>query len=55
MALKNKKSNFSEWYIEVIKKSDLVDYGPVSGTMIIKPNGYSLWEISQKYFSSQKR
>jgi len=53
MALKNKKSNFSEWYTEVIKKSDLVDYGPVSGTMILKPNGYSLWETAQKYFDKK--
>ena len=53
MALKNKKSNFSEWYTEVIQRADLADYGPVSGTMIMKPNGYSLWETAQKYFNKK--
>ncbi len=53
MALKNKKSNFSEWYTEVIQKADLVDYGPVSGTMVMKPNGYSLWETARKYFDKK--
>ena len=49
MALKNKKSNFSKWYTEVIQKADLVDYGPVSGTMVMKPNSYSIWESIQNY------
>ncbi len=53
MALKNKKSNFSKWYTEVIQKADIVDYGPVSGTMVMKPNGYSLWENAKKYFDKK--
>ncbi len=53
MALDNKKSNFSEWYTEVIQKADLVDYGPVSGTMVMKPNGYSLWETAKRYFDKK--
>ncbi len=53
MALKNKKSNFSEWYTEVIQKADLIDYGPVSGTMIMKPNSYSVWESIQNYLDSR--
>jgi len=39
--------NFSEWYLEAIKLADLADYGPVKGTMIIKPYGYSLWKTVQ--------
>ena len=49
MALKNKKSNFSKWYTVVIQKADSVDYGPVSGTMVMKPNSYSIWESIQNY------
>jgi prolyl-tRNA synthetase len=35
--------NFSKWYTDVILEADLADYGPVKGTMVIKPYGYSLW------------
>ena len=37
----------SEWYTTVVKLADLADYGPVRGTMIIKPYGYALWERVQ--------
>ena len=35
--------SFSKWYTDVILEADLADYGPVKGTMVIKPYGYSLW------------
>ena len=35
--------NFSKWYTDVILEADLADYGPVKGTMVIKPYGYALW------------
>ncbi|MER3479142.1 MAG: proline--tRNA ligase [Meiothermus sp.] len=40
--------DFNEWYNEVVLKADLVDYGPVRGTMVIKPYGYALWEGLQR-------
>ena len=44
MAKRTKQSdNFSKWYTDVILEADLADYGPVKGTMVIKPYGYSLW------------
>ena len=39
--------NFPQWYTDVIKKTDLVDYSPVKGFMVIKPYGYALWEEIQ--------
>ena len=36
--------NFSEWYTQIVKKAGLADYGPVKGTMVIKPYGFQLWE-----------
>jgi len=36
--------DFSRWYNELVLKSDLADYAPVRGCMIIKPYGYELWE-----------
>lgn len=42
--LTKKTENFSQWYNEVVLKAQLADYGPVKGTMVIRPYGYSLWE-----------
>lgn len=39
-----KSENFSEWYNQVVQKSELADYAPVQGCMIIRPNGYAIWE-----------
>lgn len=43
-----RKSDFSQWYLDVIRVADLVEHGPVKGTMIIKPYGYAIWENIQK-------
>lgn len=40
--------NFAQWYTDVVLKTELVDYGPVKGTMVIRPYGYSIWENIQK-------
>ncbi|RJO61488.1 proline--tRNA ligase [candidate division WS5 bacterium] len=45
--------NFSKWYTDVVKVADMVDYGPVKGTMIIKPYGYSIWENIQSIFDER--
>jgi len=37
--------DFARWYTDVVIKTELVDYGPVKGTMIIRPYGYEIWEI----------
>lgn len=42
------EADFAQWYTDVVKKADLCDYGPVKGTMIIKPYGYAIWENIQK-------
>ena len=40
--------NFTQWYTDVVLKTQLVDYGPVKGTMVIRPYGYAIWENIQK-------
>lgn len=40
--------DFTQWYTDVIKKADLVDYSSVRGCMIIRPYGYAIWENIQK-------
>ncbi len=47
--LKKKSENFSEWYTDVILKAQLADYAPVKGCMVIRPNGYAIWESIQKF------
>jgi prolyl-tRNA synthetase len=39
--------DFSAWYNELVVKAQLVDRGPVKGTMVIRPYGYRLWELLQ--------
>ena len=39
---------FAQWYTDVVLKTELVDYGPVKGTMVIRPYGYAIWENIQK-------
>ena len=45
--------DLSKWYTDVILKADLVDYGPVKGTMVIKPYGYAIWENIQEYLNKE--
>jgi len=39
--------DFSKWYTDVVKQAKLADYGPVKGTMVIRPYGYAIWENFQ--------
>lgn len=43
-----RSEDYSQWYLDVIDAADLADYGPVKGTMVIKPYGYAIWESTQK-------
>jgi prolyl-tRNA synthetase len=40
----SKSENFSEWYTQVVIKTELVDYAPVKGLIVLRPDGYSIWE-----------
>ena len=42
------EKDFPQWYTDVVKKTKLVDYGPVKGTMVIRPYGYAIWENIQR-------
>jgi prolyl-tRNA synthetase family I len=46
-----KSDDFSEWYQQCIIKGELIEYGPVSGCMIIRPYAYSVWESIQDFFN----
>lgn len=43
-----KTQDMYKWYTQVIQQSKLADYAPVKGCMVIRPNGYGIWENIQK-------
>lgn len=40
----NRKDDYSQWYLDIIKEAKLADHSPVRGSMVIRPNGFALWE-----------
>ena len=42
--LTTRAEDFSEWYNQLVIRSDLADYAPVRGCMVVKPYGWALWE-----------
>ena len=40
----SKNEDFSEWYTQVVIKAELADYAPVKGLIVLRPDGYSIWE-----------
>ena len=47
-AIADINEDFPKWFTDVVLKTELVDYGPVKGTMVIRPYGYAIWENIQK-------
>ena len=42
------EDDFAQWYTDVVKKAELVDYTSVKGCMVIRPDGYAIWELIQQ-------
>lgn len=49
--IKKRSANLSDWYNDIVQKAELADYGPVRGTMVIRPYGYAIWERVQEVFN----
>ena len=45
--------DFAQWYTDVVKKAELIDYTSVKGCMVIKPAGYAIWELIQKQLDAR--
>ena len=43
-----REQDFSQWYLDIIQQAKLADNSPVRGCLVVRPNGYALWEIVQK-------
>ncbi len=47
-AITSMDEDFAQWYTDVVKKAELIDYTSVKGCMVIKPAGYAIWELIQR-------
>ena len=47
-AITSMEEDFAQWYTDVVKKAELIDYSNVKGCMVIKPSGYAIWELIQR-------
>ena len=47
-AITSMDTDFAQWYTDVVKKAELIDYTSVKGCMAIKPAGYAIWENIQR-------
>ena len=46
--IKPRSEDYAQWYLDVIKAAKLADYSPVKGCMVIRPEGYAIWEAIQR-------
>lgn len=44
-----RSQDYAQWYIDVVLRSEMADYSPVKGCMVIRPTGYGIWENIQKH------
>lgn len=47
-AITSMEEDFAQWYTDVVKKADLIEYTSVKGCLALKPAGYAIWENIQK-------
>ncbi len=47
-AITSMDEDFAQWYTDVVKKAELIDYSSVRGCMVFEPYGYAIWENIQK-------
>ena len=47
-AITSMEEDFAQWYTDVVKKAEMIDYSSVKGCMVFRPYGYAIWENIQK-------
>jgi prolyl-tRNA synthetase len=48
-----RSEDYSRWYLDVIREAELADNSPVRGCMVIRPNGYAIWENVQSILDAR--
>ena len=52
-AITSMDEDFAQWYTDIVKKAELIDYSSVKGCMILRPYGYAIWENIQDILDSK--
>ncbi|MDE6016232.1 MAG: proline--tRNA ligase [Acetatifactor sp.] len=52
-AITSMEEDFAQWYTDVVRKAELIDYTSVKGCMVIKPAGYAIWELIQQQLDAR--
>ncbi|MCD8326651.1 MAG: proline--tRNA ligase [Lachnospiraceae bacterium] len=52
-AITSMEEDFAQWYTDVVKKAELIDYTSVKGCMVIKPAGYAIWGLIQSQLDAR--
>mgnify|MGYP004559370015 CR=1 FL=1 len=52
-AITSMEEDFAQWYTDVVKKAELLDYTSVKGCMVFKPAGYAIWELIQQQMDAR--
>ena len=52
-SITRQEDDFAQWYTDVCKKAELMDYSSVKGFIIYRPYGYAIWEQIQKYLDKR--
>lgn len=52
-AITSRDVDFAQWYTDVCKKAELMDYSSVKGFIIYRPYGYAIWEQIQKHLDEK--
>ncbi|VEU78073.1 proline--tRNA ligase [Mycoplasmopsis columbinasalis] len=50
-AITTMEEDFAKWYTDIVKQGNLIAYGPVKGTLVLKPNAYGIWELIQQHLN----
>ena len=45
--------DFAQWYTDIVKKAELIEYTSVKGCMVIRPYGYAIWENIQRILDTR--
>ena len=48
-----RSADFSQWYLDVVRRAELADYTPVKGCLPIRPYGYAIWENIQRLLAAR--
>ena len=54
-AITSMEEDFAQWYTDVVKKAELLDYTSIKGCMVFKPAGYAIWELIQQQMDAMLR